>query len=143
MSKEKGIIISEKHGVNPSIACCEVCGKEYGVIMFGKLKDDQEAPKRVMKGLCPDCQKVVDDGGIIFIEVEDGSDQQNPVRTGRIIGLTKEWKERNNLDISVAYMEHTMFEQWFGKSDFQEVNQTEVKEEPEKTFKCPKGYRRN
>ena len=138
MSKEKGIIISKKHGVNPSVACCEVCGKEYGVIMFGKLKGDKEAPKRVMKGLCSDCKKVIDDGGIIFIEVEDGSEQKNPNRTGRIIGLSKQWKEKNKLDMPLAYMEHTMFEQWFGKADFKEES---VEPKPKK-FKCPRGYKR-
>lgn len=52
----EGIILSEKHGVNLSLEVCALCGKEMGIIMFGKLKDDVEAPKKSCLGhICDEC----------------------------------------------------------------------------------------
>lgn len=42
----KNIIFSEKHGVNPSITVCPICGKEIGIALLGKLKRDEEAPRK-------------------------------------------------------------------------------------------------
>ena len=116
MSKDKGIKLSPKHGVNPSITHCECCGKEIGIAMFGKLKGDEEAPKDVCMGLCDDCQKVIDQQGLIIIEVRDGETGKNPYRTGRIVGITKEAKERIFKDVnsSICYMEQSMFNPMFG-----------------------------
>lgn len=111
MKEDEGIILSPKHGVNPSITHCECCGKEIGIAMFGKLKGDEEAPKNVYMGLCKDCQNVVDQGGLLIIEVKDGETGNNPYRTGRIIGLSKEAKERIfvNITNSIYYMEEKLF----------------------------------
>ena len=52
----EGIILSEKHGLNPSLEVCLVCGKDIGIVMFGKLKDDIEAPKKVcLYNICDEC----------------------------------------------------------------------------------------
>lgn len=109
------ITLSPKHGVNPSITHCECCGKEIGIAFLGKLKGDQEAPKDIAMGLCDDCQKVIDAGGVMVIEVRDGEKGPNPYRTGRIVGLTKDFKERNNIESPIVYMEHTMFTGMFGE----------------------------
>lgn len=42
----KNIILSEKHEVNPSITVCPICGKEIGIALLGKLKGDEEAPRK-------------------------------------------------------------------------------------------------
>lgn len=42
----KNIILSEKHGVNSSITVCPICGKEIGIALLGKLKGDEEAPRK-------------------------------------------------------------------------------------------------
>lgn len=55
----KGIKLSEKHGLNPSITLCPVCGKETGIAMLGKLKNDLEAPKYILSDICDDCVKAV------------------------------------------------------------------------------------
>lgn len=65
--------LSKKHGLNPSLSHCEWCGKEIGIILFGALKGDLEAPRKVAEGLCDECEtkrkeqeKVVKEGGILW-----------------------------------------------------------------------------
>lgn len=114
----KGIKLSPKHGINPSILHCICCGKEYGVAMLGKLKGDQEASRDISKGLCDDCEGVLKQGGAMFIEVLDGETDNNPHRTGRIIGVSKAFKERNHLEHPIMYLERSMFSAIFGKVTF-------------------------
>ena len=112
---EDSILLSPKHGVNPSITHCECCGKEIGIAMFGMLKGDKEAPKDVFMGLCDDCQKVIDQKGLMIIEVRDGETGNNPYRTGRLVGITEEAKNRMFKDINspICYMEQSMFSKMF------------------------------
>ena len=117
----KGSIkLSPKHGVNPSVTRCVCCGKDYGVALLGKLKGDAEAPRDVAMGLCDDCQKVIDQKGLMVIEVRDGESGKNPYRTGRIVGISKEAKERmfKDIDSPICYMEQSLFSQVFGGVEF-------------------------
>ena len=54
-----GIRVSEKHGVNPSIQKCFWCGGDIGVVLFGKMKGDKEAPREVILdySLCNECKE--------------------------------------------------------------------------------------
>lgn len=113
--KEKGIALSEKHGVNPSITHCECCGKETGIALFGRLKGDQKAPRDVYAGLCEDCEKVIKQGGVLVIEVRDGEKGPDPYRTGRIVGCTKDFKERFEIESNIVYMEENLFSQLFSE----------------------------
>lgn len=115
-----GVILSPKHGVNPSVARCVCCGKDYGVALLGKLKDDAEAPREIYQGLCDTCQGVVDQGGVLIIEVKDGETSDNPYRTGRLVGCSKEFKERNNIEDSIVYMRESVFSKVFGEVEFKE-----------------------
>ena len=54
--KNNDILLSPKHGLNPSILPCICCGEDYGIALLGKLKGDKEAPKEISQGLCPKCQ---------------------------------------------------------------------------------------
>ena len=112
----KSIKLSPKHGVNPSITHCECCGKEIGIAMFGRLKGDVEAPRDVAMGLCDDCQNVINQQGLMIIEVRDGETGKNPYRTGRIVGITKDAKERmfKDIDSPICYMEQSIFSLMFG-----------------------------
>ena len=109
------ITLSPKHGLNPSVTHCECCGKEIGVALFGRLRGDKEAPRDVAMGYCDDCQKVIDQQGLMIIEVYNGASGSNPERTGRIVGITKNAKERmfKNITSPVCYMEQPMFSQLF------------------------------
>lgn len=115
--KEKSIILSQKHGVNPSVTRCICCGKEYGVALLGKLNGDEEAPREIYQGLCNECQAVVDQGGVLIIEVREGEQgKSNPFRTGRVIGCSKAFKERNCIESSLIYMEQIMFSNIFSEA---------------------------
>lgn len=115
MAKRKDYItLSKKHGVNPSITHCFICGKETGIALLGKLKGDAEAPRDIYDGLCDECQKVVDDGNKFVIEIKDGeTDTKNPYRTGRYVAVKGEALPQYNS--SIIYCEHTTFEKMFGE----------------------------
>ena len=113
------IELSPKHGVNPSLTICPICGKDTGVALFGRLKGDAEAPRQVVdRQPCPDCRKVIDQGGHFIIETRDGESGSNPFRTGRLVAITTEAAERLFTVRPLphaAYMEHTMFDKLFGE----------------------------
>lgn len=114
--REKGIRISKKHGLNPSITHCEICGKEIGIALLGYIKGDKEAPRNIYQGICDDCKNVIDQGGVMIIEVRDGERGPNPYRTGRLVGCSKEFKERNGIEHPIIYMENTLFSNLFDKA---------------------------
>ena len=78
------IRLSEKHGVNPAIPLCFFCLKPKNeIILAGKMKDDQEAPKNMVWNdrPCAECENFMR-VGVIFISVKDGESGDNPYRTG-------------------------------------------------------------
>ena len=123
MRNKGNIEISPKHGVNPSVLHCMCCGKEYGVALLGKLKGDAEAPRDIMQGFCDDCLRVIDRGGVLIVEVADGEakkNTENPYRTGRIVGCSKQYKERAGITEPMVYMEQSMFNEIFGEFAFKQ-----------------------
>ena len=84
---KNSIRISEKHGVNPSIACCFFCGKEKNeIIFFGRLKDDQEAPRGAVinREPCDECAELMTRGVML---IQCTGDEK---RTGKIVVLKVE-----------------------------------------------------
>ena len=129
--KEDSIELSPQYGLNPSLIKCFICGKDTGVAILGKLKDDAEAPKELYNDLCDECKKIIDDGGSFILEVKNGTSHDNPKRTGRLIGVSKQYVERMKeffkLDI-INYMEESAFDRLNG-SKFKEENNGEKSEE--------------
>lgn len=73
------MIISQKHGVNPSIPVCFWCGKDKNeIILFGELKNDAEAPMKTVVDYepCDEC-KANFARGVTVIEAEP-----TPVKEG-------------------------------------------------------------
>lgn len=71
--------ISQKHGVNPSLMCCPVCGKETGVALLGQLKDDAEAPRYISDSEpCEKCRADFEEykqkGFLIFVIEKENRD---------------------------------------------------------------------
>ncbi len=78
------IRLSEKYGVNPCIPKCFFCGENKNeLLLFGRINGDIEAPKNTVfdKNPCDKCQEYMK-LGVILISVKDGTDNENPYRTG-------------------------------------------------------------
>ncbi len=82
-TKSKGIRVSPQHGVNPSIAVCFFCGKDKGLVMLGKLKDDAKAPKRAIYDYepCEECAEKMKQG-VTVIEVTTVDNNTAPIQEG-------------------------------------------------------------
>ena len=82
MSK-KGIRISEKHGLNPSLEICFFCGESKGIALMGKLKGDVEAPKQVLLNYepCDKCKEKFKEGVLVISVVNTPvSEGQFPIQ---------------------------------------------------------------
>lgn len=88
-----GIMVSPKHGGNPSMRCCFWCGKPIDILLFGRLKPgtakasmirgpDAEAPHNIITDYepCDDCAELMS-RGICFMEAE--GDEKDVKPTGR------------------------------------------------------------
>lgn len=111
-----------KYGLNSSVEICHVCGKEMDIVLFGTSYKDEngesaEAPPKICLGnICDDCKKVIEDGGIFFVEVRDGERGDNPYRTGRVCAVKEEAVKRVFTSYGkLNYLEHSAWEQVFGK----------------------------
>lgn len=114
MAKRKDSIkLSPKHGVNPSILHCFICGKEIGVALLGKQKDDKEAPRDITNPneLCDDCLKQIKEGNKFLLEVKDGTPYENPERTGRYVCI--KGKALPEVKSSISYAEQGVFSKMF------------------------------
>lgn len=87
----RGIRLSEKHGVNPSMGVCIVCHEDDGTIILpGRLPNDAEAPRRAVWSFepCDKCRKGVLTEGCALIEAT--GDERRPEPTGRVWVLRDE-----------------------------------------------------
>ena len=91
---------------------CYVCGEPIGVIVYDDRKEKCHSKKNTVVcsgSLCPECKKMVDDGGIFFIEVKDGSNGlENPYRTGRVICI----QESDVKKVLKDYQPVNLVEKW-------------------------------
>lgn len=90
----RGLILSEKHGVNPTMPVCFFCNKEKGEIyLLGRMKGDREAPLRAVWNMepCPECAHYMEKGIILIsVDPELTSDKNNPWRTGGWVVVKEE-----------------------------------------------------
>jgi len=92
MKKNPSILLSDKHGVNPTIPICFYCGKQRNeVALLGRLKGDVEAPMHACIDMhpCDECLEFMKQG-VILISVRNDSDPQNPYRTGGFVVISDE-----------------------------------------------------
>jgi len=88
----KSIVLSPRHGVNPSVEKCFICGTDVGVVLFGRIGyRDKEAPRSccVTREPCAQCAEWMR-MGVILISVRDGESGQNPYRTGNMCVVKEE-----------------------------------------------------
>lgn len=73
------MVISKKHGLNPSMDICFFCGEPKGIALFGKMKGDAAAPRQVFLNYepCEKCQALMDKGtAIIEVVTEDNGNME-------------------------------------------------------------------
>lgn len=80
--EDKGIILSDKHGINASISTCLICSKDIGIVLFGRLEGDKEAPKTCCIGeLCENCKsELTSDKKVVILD-----------ETGRYVVVPEEY----------------------------------------------------
>lgn len=75
MSKNS-IRLSKKHGLNPSMMICPLCGKNLGIALFGHLKGDEQAPMQVYGEPCEDCMiDVVEKNRVLVVGIKEEEQQ--------------------------------------------------------------------
>ena len=99
----KGIKISPKHGLNPTIPVCFWCGKQKNEIaLMGHMTDDIEAPKNMVLDYvpCEECQNHMA-MGVAVLEASDhpNTEGQPPMQKGvyptsRFVVVTTECADR-------------------------------------------------
>ena len=67
----KDVILSKKHGLNPSIVICPICSKEESVAILGYIKGDKEAPRYIQGDICDECKAKVADNKCFVISVDE------------------------------------------------------------------------
>lgn len=84
----RGIRLSNKHGVNPSVGLCYFCGKAKDVLLFGRMQDDAEAPHECIHDTepCDVCKEHMKEG-VFFMEARPGEGTDRPRPTGRLVCL--------------------------------------------------------
>jgi len=96
------IRLSPKHGVNPCIPKCFVCGEDKNeILLMGRLKGDMEAPKGMVfdQSPCEQCKEYMKQGIILIsVDEEKTDDPQNPWRTGGWAVIKQSAVERMPLD---------------------------------------------
>lgn len=67
----KSVTLSKKHGLNPSITVCPICGKEEDIALLGHIKGDKEAPRYIQGDICDECKARVADNKCFVISVDE------------------------------------------------------------------------
>lgn len=120
----RGITLSPKHGLNPSLLVCPLCGEETnGLALLGRINNktrhaDIEAPKYITDNKpCEKCQKLLDEGCKFLLECDDGS-QNKPSRTGRYMVLKP--TAMPNWPHQISFCEHTVYEKLLKQGGYEQ-----------------------
>jgi len=95
--REPSIRVSPKHGVNPMLVTCYVCGEDTGELaLLGALPGDAEAPRRAAldKAPCAKCRERMAVGVIFISCLAQARDDDEPYRTGGWVVVRREAVER-------------------------------------------------
>lgn len=109
----KGIRLSKKHGLNPSILVCPICGKESGLALCGKMKGDAEAPRYMLDNKpCNDCKEKFEDGYVAIMEATMDANNK-PQRTGRLAFIKRHCFKTGMIspNVNAVYCDKDMMDQ--------------------------------
>ena len=75
--------LSKEFGLNASLLCCYICGKEIGIALLGD-NHGKEAPKTICDGsICDDCRTK-------YIQILEVENETNKKITGRFVYIPKD-----------------------------------------------------
>jgi hypothetical protein len=91
---KNSIPLHREFGLNPTIAVshCPLCGKKQdeGILLPGaKCKEKAPMYTEVPGKPCDNCKEMMKQG-VVIVSVRDGTDHDNPYRTGRIFCVREE-----------------------------------------------------
>jgi hypothetical protein len=107
------IRLHPKHGLNATIPVCFLCGKDKNEIALLGAAYHDEAPMHMCidKSPCDECRGYMEQG-VLFVCVQDNTDQSNPYRMGKIAVLKVEAAKRifpNLGENRAAFVEETVW----------------------------------
>ena len=87
------IRLSKEHGVNPSMSICFYCGETKELLLLGKLKNDEEAPRKMMIDYepCEDCKEKFSRGILIIEAIEEPKYEGQPEITKNVYPSGPHW----------------------------------------------------
>lgn len=130
------IRLSEKHGVNPSILRCFICGEDIGIAIMGRLPGDKEAPMNIINGeMCDKCKKKIEDGYVAIVEASNVNTDEKSIDikdvkfTGRSVFARKEiFNKYLNTSKGVVFCDKSAMDNLLSKankSDDSEIDKDE------------------
>lgn len=112
----KNIRISEKHGINPCMMKCFLCGEGKGIALLGRLPKDAEAPRSAVFDYepCDKCKGYMKKG-IILIQV---ADDDKDYRLGGFVVISDEaatriFENEEVLSKRVAFIGDSLWQKMF------------------------------
>ena len=67
--------LSKKHGLNPSLLVCPICGKDVGIALLGANGGKKAPYQMISMDLCDDCKQKVKDGNTFILSAKQTSDE--------------------------------------------------------------------
>lgn len=108
--------LSQKHGVNPSVEKCFLCGEAKRVVLFGRLREDKEAPREVVitQEPCDKCKDYMKQGVILISTKDDDRDYRTGgwvvLRDSAIERIFEEEKAKQLLTSRVAFIADSLWD---------------------------------
>ena len=66
--------LSKKHGLNPSLLVCPICGKDVGIALLGANGGKKAPYQMISMELCDDCKQKVKEGNTFILSAKQTSD---------------------------------------------------------------------
>lgn len=66
--------LSKKHGLNPSLLVCPICGKDVGIALLGANGGKKAPYQMISMELCDYCKQKVKEGNIFILSAKQTSD---------------------------------------------------------------------
>lgn len=105
----KGITLSKKHGLNPSVMVCPICGKEESIAILGHIKGDKEAPRYIQGDICDECKAKVNDNRCFVVSVDENGMFKNCIIVNKDIFTI-------NIKEPIVFMKEAEFNVVFNKN---------------------------